>query len=220
MSETSVNQFISYALQIGALELIPEGRPLKSGRLSPYFFNSGRFNTAAALSSLAQAYAASAARLKTDVVFGPAYKGIPLATAVALAIGGNIGYSFNRKEEKDHGEGGIIVGAPVKNMNVLVVDDVITTGDSAGGAVDLIRAHGGTPIGCGIAFDREERGTHGDRSAVQEFQEKYEIPVIAAAGLRHLIWYLKREVRQKSSNISEPAYKLDKILDYQKRYGG
>lgn len=215
-------RFISYALRIGALELIPEGRPLKSGRVSPYFFNSGLFNTGDSLSHLAQSYAAAIEkeRFRSKVIFGPAYKGIPLSVAIALTIGGDTGYAFNRKEEKGHGEGGSVVGVSLKGKNVLIVDDVITTGSSSGEAVEIIKAHGGVPIGCVIAFDRQECGNDGNMSATQEFQKNYEIPVLAVATLADLISFLgKIQGGVVGNNNFIPEEMLNKILLYQKQYG-
>lgn len=210
--------FVAYALRIGALELLPQGRELKSKRVSPYFFNSGLFNTGDTLSSLARAYVAAASEFNPEGVFGPAYKGIPLATAVAQALAGNIGYSFNRKEAKDHGEGGIIVGASVVSKRILVVDDVMTTGTSSGEAVEIIRANGGIPVAAVIAFDRQERGKEGVLSAVQEFEQVYGIPVRAAATLSDLISLLK-EASSRSTLTAEVGLVLEKMLEYRSRYG-
>lgn len=212
----SAARFIEYALEIKALEILPEGRKLKSGRISPYFFNSGLFNTGKSLTNLAEAYYSAADDFTFDVIFGPSYKGIPLATAVAQAIGGNIGYAFDRKEAKDHGEGGIIVGASLEGKKVLIVDDVMTTGTSSGQAVEIIRANGGIPIACVIAFDRQERGKEGALSAVQEFEQTYDIPVRAAATLSDLIAFF--ECIKDGGGI-EAGEVLEKILAYQKQYG-
>lgn len=218
IANTPAKKFILYALSIGALELIPEGRPLKSGRISPYFFNSGLFNTGDAIGNLAKAYSAASDNFIFDVIYGPAYKGIPLAVAVAMEIGGSVGYAFNRKEAKDHGEGGIIVGSSLKERKVLLVDDVMTTGTSSGEGVEIIMANGGNPVGCVIAFDRQERGKETEFSAVQEFQEKYKLPVYAAATLADLICMLKDAVGGLFSG-SEIDEILEKILAYQKQYG-
>lgn len=166
----------------------------KSGRLSPYFFNAGLFDDGEALGKLCAFYARAilGAKLEFDVLFGPAYKGIPLAagTAIALAQAGrNTPYCFNRKEAKDHGEGGQLVGAPLKGR-VLIIDDVITAGTSVRESVDIIKAAGATPAGVVIALDRMECGS-GDLSAVQEVQVHYGIPVVAVATLLDLINYLR-----------------------------
>jgi len=210
--------FVRDTLIIGAMELIPEGRKLRSGRISPYFFDAGLFNKGAHLHLLSKAYTGAIMdldwRLKMDVVFGPAYKGIPLAVIVSARLYQDhcldVGWAFNRKEAKDHGEGGIIVGCPVKGKRVLIVDDVMTTGTSSGEAVDIVRENGGIPVGCVIAFDRQERGTETELSAVQEFEKKYEIPVWAAATLEDLIWYLRGK--------NEYLDIFVKILEYQKQY--
>ncbi len=165
----------------------------KAGRLSPYFFNSGLFNDGDSLLRLSQFYAKAiaASGLEFDLLFGPAYKGIPLVSAVAVALAGqgrNLPYSFNRKEAKDHGEGGTIVGAPLQGR-VLIVDDVISAGTSVRESVELIRAAGATPAGVVIALDRMERGT-GELSAVQEVERDYGIPVVAVATLEDLMTYL------------------------------
>ena len=165
----------------------------KAGRLSPYFFNSGLFNDGDSLLRLSQFYAKAiaASGLEFDLLFGPAYKGIPLVAAVAVALAGqgrNLPYSFNRKEAKDHGEGGTIVGAPLQGR-VLIVDDVISAGTSVRESMELIRAAGATPAGVVIALDRMERGT-GELSAVQEVERDYGIPVVAVATLEDLMTFL------------------------------
>lgn len=168
----------------------------KAGRLSPYFFNSGLFQDGASLRELCQFYAQAilAAGLPFDVLFGPAYKGIPLAAGTAIALaeqGQNIPYSFNRKEAKDHGEGGTIVGAKLHGR-VLIIDDVISAGTSVRESIELIRAAGAKPCGVVIALDRMERG-QGEFSAVQEVQRNYNIPVIPIATLDDLLGFLQAE---------------------------
>jgi orotate phosphoribosyltransferase len=165
----------------------------KAGRKTPYFFNAGRFNDGESLRRLggyyAEAYLASG--VVCDQLFGPAYKGITLAAALAMALaekGHNLPYSFNRKEAKDHGEGGRIVGAALRGR-VLIVDDVITDGGAKREAIELIRAEGGDPVGVLIAFDRMERG-RGERSAVQELTQEFGLPVIAVATLDDLLEFL------------------------------
>lgn len=166
---------------------------LKSGRTSPYFFNAGLFNTGDDLLELSKAYAAALERsgLNYDIIFGPAYKGIPLATVTAMALasnGINKPFAFNRKEKKDHGEGGNIVGAPLKG-NVLIVDDVITAGTAIRESMDLINNAGAQPAGVLIALDRQERGT-GDKSAIQEVEETFGIPVVSIIKLDQVLDYL------------------------------
>lgn len=227
----ATKKFVTKALEIGAIELFPGGLKLKSRRMSPYFFNSALFNTGKNLQMLIEAYAETVMEMCVDtcggivkegaiVVYGPAYKGIPLSVAVSLMLWMkytiNLGYAFNRKEAKDHGEGGIIVGSSIKNKNVLIIDDVMTTGTSSGEAVEIVRANGGIPIGCVIAFDRQERGTETNISAVQEFQNKYGIPVRATATLADLIDVLQEEDTVSGIGKSAP---LRDILDYQARYG-
>jgi orotate phosphoribosyltransferase len=165
----------------------------KAGRLSPYFFNAGLFNDGDALRRLGQFYAKAilAAGQHFDMLFGPAYKGIPLAACVAIALaqaGRNVPYSFNRKEAKDHGEGGRTIGAPLAGR-VLIVDDVISAGTSVRESVELIRASGASPCGVAIALDRLERGG-GERSAVQEVREHFGLPVVAIADLDDLVQFL------------------------------
>ena len=165
----------------------------KAGRLSPYFFNAGLFNDGKSLARLSEFYAKAAETggVPFDMLFGPAYKGIPLVAAIAVTLaqrGKNYPFAYNRKEAKDHGEGGTMVGAPLAGR-VLIVDDVISAGTSVRESVELIRAAGATPAGVLIALDRQERGL-GELSAVQEVQRDYGIPVIAVAGLRDLIAFL------------------------------
>ena len=165
----------------------------KAGRISPYFFNAGLFADGMALKQLGEFYAKAirAAGIKFDVLFGPAYKGIPLAATTVVALAAQrqkVPYSFNRKEAKDHGEGGTIVGAPLHGR-VLIIDDVISAGTSVRESVELIRSHGATPAGVVIALDRMERG-QGALSAVQEVQGQYDIPVFAIASLADLLAYL------------------------------
>jgi orotate phosphoribosyltransferase len=187
--------FIRLCLDLGVLRF---GEfTLKSGRISPYFFNAGLFNTGHAIASLGRHYARAAALsgVAFDMLFGPAYKGIPLVTATAAALaeheGANLAFAFNRKETKAHGEGGVIVGAPLAGR-VLVVDDVITAGTAIRESVEIIRAHGATPAGVLIALDREERG-QGPRSAVQEVQDTFGLPVVSVLRLRDLMAHLESQ---------------------------
>lgn len=223
----AAREFVRYALSIGALTLYPdEGRKLKSGRLSPYFFNSGLFSTAVSIDRLAAAYVSVIEEHYDEddlpaVVFGPAYKGIQIATMVAyqLSLGQYVydpGIAFNRKETKDHGEGGVLVGSSLAGKRVLIVDDVITDGASKREAVELICAEGGTPIGCVIAFDRQERGIkEGDTcSAAQRFQGDFGLPVYAAATLDDLILLLEED-----ADFPGASEALPKILAYKDQYG-
>jgi orotate phosphoribosyltransferase len=185
--------FIKLCLDLGVLRF---GEfTLKSGRRSPYFFNAGLFNTGRAIGALGRHYARAAATsgVAFDMLFGPAYKGIPLVTATAAAMaeheGRDLPYAFNRKEAKDHGEGGMIVGAPLRGR-VLIVDDVITAGTAIRESVEVIRAQGATPAGVLIALDREERG-QGEKSAVQEVEEQFGLPVVAVLRLRDLLAHLE-----------------------------
>jgi orotate phosphoribosyltransferase len=186
----------------------------KAGRLSPYFFNAGLFDNGASLRELCQFYAQAilAAGIEFDMLFGPAYKGIPLAAGTAIALaeqGRNVPYCFNRKEAKDHGEGGTTVGAPLCG-NVLIIDDVISAGTSVRESIELIRAAGATPSGVVIALDRMERG-QGELSAVQEVQRNYALPVIAIAALDDLLEYLR--------DTSEMVQNLQAVRSYRDCYG-
>lgn len=168
----------------------------KAGRLSPYFFNAGLFNDGASLRNLSQFYAQAilASEIPFDMLFGPAYKGIPLVAGTAIALdeqGRNVPYCFNRKEIKDHGEGGTTVGAKLQGR-VLIIDDVVSAGTSVRESIELIRTAGAEPCGVVIALDRMERG-QGKLSAVQEVQHNYNIPVISIATLNDLLGYLKNE---------------------------
>ena len=188
---------------------------LKSGRVSPYFFNAGLFNSGEALAKLGQYYAAAIkeSELKFDVLFGPAYKGIPLATTCAVALyehqNMNIPYSFNRKEAKTHGEGGNIVGAELKG-EVLIIDDVITAGTAIREAMDIIAAADAKPAGVIIALDRQEKGT-GELSAIQEVEQQYNIPVLSIIRLENLISYLE--------NDKSLLNHLDAVKAYREKYG-
>ncbi len=198
-------EFIEFAV---AQEVLRFGSfTTKAGRLSPYFFNAGLFNNGAALGRLAEFYAQAiiAGGIVVDGLFGPAYKGIPLVAAIAVALartGRNLPFSFNRKEAKDHGEGGSIVGAPLAGR-VLIIDDVISAGTSIRESVALIRAAGASPCGVVIALDRMERGS-GERSAVQEVEQDYGIPVLAVASLDDLMSFLREhpDFRQHEAAVA------------------
>lgn len=186
----------------------------KAGRVSPYFFNAGLFNHGAALRRLTQFYAKAilASGVAFDMLFGPAYKGIPLVSGLAIALdeqGRDVPYAFNRKEAKDHGEGGSVIGAPLQRR-VLIVDDVISAGTSVRESVDLIQQSSATPCAVAIALDRMERGT-GALSAVQEVRETYDMPVIAIATLDDLVGYLASERTR--------APQLEAVQRYRERYG-
>ena len=205
-------EFIEFALARGVL-CFGEFKT-KAGRLSPYFFNAGLFNDGEALRRLGQFYAKAifAADATFDMLFGPAYKGIPLvsATAVALAeIGRNLPFCFNRKEAKDHGEGGMNVGAPLAGQ-VLIVDDVISAGTSVRESVQIIRAAGAAPCGVVIALDRMERGS-GTQSAAQEVRSQFGIPVISIATLADLTVFLGAR--------ADMARQLQAVERYRKEYG-
>ena len=204
--------FVDFTLATGVLKF---GEfTLKSGRISPYFFNAGLFNTGSHLSQLGVFYAKAieASGLEFDVLFGPAYKGIPLATATAIALNDslrrNIPYSFNRKEAKDHGEGGSIVGHPLEG-DILIIDDVITAGTAIREAKDIITANGAKTKGVIVALDRQEKG-NGELSAIQEVEEIFGITVLSIINLSHIVDYLKD---------SKNADTLQSIEDYRSQYG-
>ena len=205
-------EFITYALECGVLKF---GEfHLKSGRTSPYFFNTGLFNTGAQLGKLGHFYAQALiqSKLNVDILFGPAYKGIPLVSATSIAYaqitGNDIPFAFNRKEAKDHGEGGNLVGTPLQG-NVIILDDVITAGTSVRESVEIINAANATPAGVLIALDRQEKGLN-DCSAIQEVKANFKMPVIAIITLENIIDYLKAEAN---------AEQLQAIKEYQSRYG-
>jgi orotate phosphoribosyltransferase len=191
---------------------------LKSGRQSPYFFNAGLFNTGAALAFIGQCYAAAIqqAGLEYDVIFGPAYKGIPLAAATSIALANNFAcdkpYCFNRKEAKDHGEGGTIVGAALAGR-VLVVDDVITAGTAIREVMTIISQAKATAAGVLVALDREERGQQGELSAIGEIRKEFGLPVVSIIALGQIIDYL-----QQTGNPELQLY-LPKLEAYRERYG-
>ncbi len=221
MSSENTNQvnFIRFALEAKVLSF---GEfKTKAGRLSPYFFNAGEFNDGARLSALGRYYAKALqeSNISFDMLYGPAYKGITLAaaTAIALADGGrNVPYAYNRKEAKDHGEGGTLVGAPVKGR-VVIIDDVISAGTSVRESVSLIRAAGAEPAAVLIALDRMERsGTAteiGDKSAVQAVEQEFGLPVIAIANLADLMAFLTA-----SSDPQLTTY-LPAVKAYRAKYG-
>jgi orotate phosphoribosyltransferase len=200
--------FLGFALNRGVLRF---GQFVtKAGRRTPYFFNAGLFNDGDSLRRLGAFYAEAylASGVACDHLFGPAYKGITLVAATAIALaekGHNLPYSFNRKEAKDHGEGGVIVGAPLKGR-VLIVDDVITDGGAKREAIELIRGQGADPVGILIAFDRMERG-RGERSAVQELAREFGLPVIAIATLEDLLAFLESRPELTAQAAEVTAYR-------------
>lgn len=186
----------------------------KAGRSSPYFFNAGLFNDGASTLALARFYAQSIieSRVEFDMLFGPAYKGIILAAATTMMLsekGVNVPFAYNRKEAKDHGEGGVLVGAPLKGR-VLIIDDVISAGTSVRESVKLITQEGATPAGVAIALDRMEKGT-GELSATQEVEQQYHMPVVAIATLKDLLKLLE--------NQEEFRQYLPAVEAYRQRYG-
>jgi len=207
------HQFIEFALQTGVLRF--GSFTLKSGRISPYFFNSGLFNTGASLARLGRFYAQAIteSKLDYDVLFGPAYKGIPLAATTVVALADkhqrDVPYSFNRKEAKDHGEGGQLVGAELQGK-VLIIDDVISAGTSVRESVDIIKAANAKPAGVIIALDRQERGLD-TRSAIQEVEQEHQIPVISIINLNDLLDYLEND-----ESLSEH---LEAVKAYRQQYG-
>lgn len=206
-------EFIEYALDCGVLKF---GEfQLKSGRISPYFFNTGLFDTGAQLGKLGEFYARALmqSQLEIDMLYGPAYKGIPLVSATSIAYarltGSDIPFAFNRKEAKDHGEGGVIVGTPLSG-NVLILDDVITAGTSVRESVSIISGAGASPAGVLIALDRQEKGPDG-RSATQEVSQAYHMSVQSIISLDQIIDYLKI--------FPDPRYPIDEIIEYREEYG-
>jgi len=194
---------------------------LKSGRISPFFFNAGKFNSGKALAALGQCYAEAIVRqtiiqseLEFDIIFGPAYKGIPLVSSVVVALAEHhnrdVPYCFNRKEQKNHGEGGQLVGASIKGKRVLIIDDVITAGTAIREVMSLLENHGARATGVMIGLDRQEKGT-GNKSAVQEIQDQYKVPVISVITLESIVAYL---LKQQSY---EKLIRL--IKAYQQNYG-
>jgi orotate phosphoribosyltransferase len=221
MSSNNSNQdnFIRFALEAKVLSF---GEfKTKAGRLSPYFFNAGEFNDGARLSALGRYYAKALQEsgLQFDMLYGPAYKGITLAAATAIALaddGINVPYAYNRKEAKDHGEGGVLVGAPVKGR-VVIIDDVISAGTSVRESVDLIRKAGAEPAAVLIALDRMERSGNavdiGDKSAVQAVEQEFGLPVISIANLTGLMSFLTASSDTQLTNY------LPAVKAYREKYG-
>lgn len=211
--------FIAFAIAAGALSF-GEFRT-KAGRLSPYFFNAGKFHDGKHLGQLAQFYAKTllASDIDSDMLFGPAYKGITLASATAVALahlGHNLPFAFNRKEAKTHGEGGTLIGAPLQGR-VVIIDDVISAGTSVGESVNMIRAAGATPVAVLIAVDRMEKsGTAdiiGEHSAVAQVKQQYQLPVLSIASLHDILEYLSASQDKQLSDY------LPAVQAYRERYG-
>lgn len=211
--QTYQKDFIELALQYQALRF---GEfTLKSGRLSPYFFNAGVFNTGEALKTLGECYAHAIthAKVSYDVLFGPAYKGIPLACTTAMALASHenaIPYAYNRKEAKDHGEGGMLVGSSLTNQSVLIIDDVITAGTAIRESIELINQAKGTLAGVVVALDRQEKGT-GNTSAIQEIEANHDVPVVAIIRFADILEYVNQT----------PSFKTyyEPLENYRNKYG-
>lgn len=213
------SEFIQFALQAKVLSF---GEfKTKAGRISPYFFNAGDFNDGSKLGALGKFYARTllSAEIDFDMLYGPAYKGITLAASTTIALSEesrNVAFAYNRKEAKDHGEGGVLVGAPLKGK-VVIVDDVISAGTSVRESVDLIKSAGATPCAVLIALDRMEKSGNaievGKLSAVQAVQEDFQIPVIPIANLEDLLSFL-----QVTEDLELKKY-LPKVLEYRNQYG-
>lgn len=207
------SEFIDLCVELGVLKF--GSFTLKSGRESPYFFNAGLFNTGASIGAVGRAYASAlaASDLQFDMLFGPAYKGIPLVTITAAALAEkhrrSAPFAFNRKEAKDHGEGGRIVGSPLQGR-VLIVDDVITAGTAIRESIDIIKAAGATPCGVLLALDRQEKAPGSEFSAVQEVGREFRIPVVSVINLSDLM--------QHVSKAGQPA-DLAGMQRYRQRYG-
>ncbi|MFC1615119.1 orotate phosphoribosyltransferase [Patescibacteria group bacterium] len=211
-------EFIDFALNnVGALKF---GEfTLKSGRISPYFFNAGLFNTGASLRKLATAYTNTIFEscCPVEIMYGPAYKGIPLVASISVEMIHmsnnltNMAWCFNRKEAKDHGEGGVIVGSKVTGRKVLIIDDVISAGTSVRESVGIITKEGGEPTGVCIALDRQERGLESEFSAVQEVEREFDLPVTSIITMSDLVEYLQNEPGMEDD--------LANILIYREQYG-
>jgi orotate phosphoribosyltransferase len=214
---TAMNQyqqdFLDFAIKNDVLKF--GDFTLKSGRQSPYFFNFGLFQTGSSLAKLGDYYAQSIvdSNVEFDMIFGPAYKGIPLVSVIAATLyekhGRDYPYAYNRKEVKDHGEGGNIVGAPLQGK-VLIVDDLISAGTAIREAADIVEGNGATLAGVALSIDRQEKG-QGDKSAAQEVEEQYGIPVLHVIGLDNVIQHIE--------NSANDAELLKRIQDYRKKYG-
>jgi orotate phosphoribosyltransferase len=213
MAAAYQSEFIELCVQLGVLKF--GTFTLKSGRQSPYFFNAGLFNTGAAINAVGRAYASAlaASDLRFDMLFGPAYKGIPLVTVTAAAMaehhGRNLPIAYNRKEAKDHGEGGSIVGSPLQGR-VLIIDDVITAGTAIRESIEIIKQADAVPAGVLLALDRQERAPDSPLSAVQEVRAAYGIPVLAVISLQDLMAHMAAPGREAD---------LENMRAYRARYG-
>ncbi len=208
-------KFIDIALEKEVLKF--GSFTLKSGRQSPYFFNAGLFCTGESMQSLAECYAQSIVEsgIVFDVIFGPAYKGIPIVAAIAMELytkhGMNVGYAYDRKEKKDHGEGGVLVGATVKHKKVLIIDDVISAGVSIEGSLRLLNAENAQVVGVSLSLDREEKGMDSNLSAIQNIEFRYGFPIFSIVKVSDIIEYFK--------NKNEYSEQLGNFIAYQKEYG-
>jgi orotate phosphoribosyltransferase len=215
LGDSFSNDFIAFAIQ---KEVLRFGEfKTKAGRLSPYFFNAGLFNDGESLMKLGEFYAAAITKsgIQFDMLYGPAYKGITLAASIAIAFaknGHNVPFAYNRKEAKDHGEGGVIVGSPLRGR-VLIIDDVISAGTSVRESVAMIQSQGATACGVAIAIDRQEKGL-GELSAVQEVMQQNGLPVCAIANLNGLLEYLSH-----NNELAQNLLYLDKVKMYKAQYG-
>lgn len=206
-------EFLELAIEHGVLRF--GAFTLKSGRKSPYFFNAGLFNSGAALAALGRFYARTImdSGMQFDMLFGPAYKGIPLVSVTAAALAEHhhrdLPWSFNRKEAKDHGEGGQLVGAPLQGR-ILIIDDVITAGTALRESLRIIRTAGAKPAGLVIALDRQERG-HGQKSAIAELRDSEDIEIASIAQFEDIIGWLQGRPDMSAA--------LDQLQEYRKQYG-
>lgn len=209
-------EFIELAIQS---EVLCFGEfKLKSGRISPFFFNAGKFSSGRALATLGRCYADAivSAGMEFDIIFGPAYKGIPLVSSVAVALAEHhqrdIPYCFNRKEKKQHGEGGDLVGADIRGQRVLIVDDVMTAGTAIREVMDILQRHGAQAAGVVLGLDRQEKGM-GEKglSAVQEISEQFRVPVVSVITLESIVTYLSQDARY--------AQDVSRMRHYQQHYG-
>ena len=199
--------FVRYALDSGQLKLVPEGIILKNGRVARYSFDLNLINNEGFLRKMVEYYVAISRSLKFDLVFSPSYKEMPLAIAISVMIG-NVGWS-----SRDHSDEGIIIGSSFKDKRVLIIESVMESGESATEAVEIIKKQRGTAIGCIVAFDRQERSGNGKKSAVQEFQETHNIPVLSVVTVRDLIKVLRSSPNRSEEDMVPP------ILQCQREYG-